>query len=62
MKRPTPPCINCEERREGCHSKCEGYAEYQELNQKYKDELSEVKRRIFDMEAYRSSKRKRGKK
>ena len=62
MKRPLPPCIDCDKRSEGCHGRCEGYQEYKRLNEAYKSEYAEVKRKIHDMDAYRSSKRKRGQK
>lgn len=32
------PCVGCEERAEGCHGKCERYAEYRRLIDEYKGE------------------------
>lgn len=31
------PCMGCEEREVGCHSKCEKYAEYQQKLDDYKN-------------------------
>lgn len=32
------PCMNCEKRKVGCHSKCKEYAEYDRQNRKKRAE------------------------
>lgn len=38
MKRPNVPCKGCEERKVGCHGKCEKYQTFVEDNEKIKAE------------------------
>ena len=61
MNRPKPPCILCENRSEGCHSKCEEYEEYRLAHKKYRDDLREIKGKQFSVDSYFIAKKKRGK-
>ena len=64
MSRPKAPCMNCEERHEGCHGDCEKYEEFRKehfdynlkkgLELGYVAYVSEQKKESF----YRKVKRK----
>ena len=44
MKRPDPPCgKKCEDREQGCHSKCEKYQVYVYQNEIYKEEIRKAR-------------------
>lgn len=47
MKRPKPPCRNCEDRwvskTTTCHATCERYIEYCRLNELWKQEMEKQK-------------------
>ena len=36
MKEPASPCVGCPDRKVGCHSTCDGYAEWKAKYQEYK--------------------------
>ena len=35
MIKPNSPCLNCKDRKIGCHVDCEGYKDYEEALDKY---------------------------
>lgn len=37
------PCRNCKDRKVGCHSTCERYKEFTEINEKRKEEIRQDK-------------------
>ena len=59
MAKPKPPCIDCDDRSEGCHARCEGYKEYQEASRSYKEVLREIKGKKYNLDSYYVAKKKR---
>lgn len=57
--KPVPPCKDCEERHEKCHSECARYMRYTEMLQRYKDRLRKAKETDNMMLGYEQRKYKR---
>ena len=65
MKRPESPCLDCEDRREGCHAVCERYKDYTEELAEYNAEVKANRLReyvgsITDRTRFGRKRRKKG--
>lgn len=58
MREPASPCVSCNDRHVGCHSTCDGYAEWKAKEHLYKKWLY-VKRHP-EIKEYITEKRHRG--
>ena len=48
MKKPQPRCVECDERREGCHSACEDYISFKKELEEYNRIVNENRRKSGD--------------
>lgn len=53
------PCLNCPERHEGCHGKCEAYKNYKIASAKEKEEIKRRKDAFLSYAAERKKRRGR---
>jgi hypothetical protein len=53
-----PPCFNCEQRHENCHSECAGYAEYRAVRDRVNKARAEdnLKQEYFSASTYKTAK------
>lgn len=56
MKKPNPPCKNCEQRAVGCHGNCEEYITFKKEKDAYD---TEYRKRIKEIDMYKTSYRKK---
>lgn len=56
MERPVAPCKDCKERKEGCHSECEGYKAFEQANKEYKLHFNDG---MDEFDRYKTSFRKK---
>jgi hypothetical protein len=54
-----PPCLNCLNRHEACHSKCELYINYKKENDKLKEEINKQHELEHNLFIFRNQKYKR---
>ena len=59
MGTPKPPCIDCDDRSEGCHARCEGYKEFRKMMDEHKETLREIKGKKYNLDSYYVAKKKR---
>lgn len=65
--RPIAPCRDCTERFVGCHIQCEGYKQFKDMIELYKEDVERLKQTTGAYAGYKASKiknnmKKRGKK
>lgn len=56
MIKPNSPCKSCEKRTIGCHSSCEDYKKYSELNDQYRILVQSERNKINAIDKYEKEK------